>query len=322
MSLVSLFLILLLALSAVVFLLTEPSKTEKALTERLGTLASRRTQDSAGGISTEDILARVTFSSIPWIDEHLRRNKRASDLYVLFQQADLRWTVGRFLFATLAMIAAAALIGTHVIGEGLAGWAPGLVLGPVPYAYVRYKRSKRFHKFERLLPEAIDLISRALRAGHSIPAAVEIVANEVREPLGPEFKRAAEEQNFGLPFREAMLNLVSRMPVPDLQFLVTAILVQKETGGNLAEVLDKTSAVLRDRLRLAGQLRIHTAQGKLTGTILAVLPVGCFLALSLLHPGYESAFIHDPTGQKLIFGAVVLMIFGGLLIRKIVTVKV
>lgn len=149
-----------------------------------------------------------------------------------------------------------------------------------------------------------------------------MVAREIADPVGAEFRRVFEEQNFGLPIREALLNLAKRVPVPDLRFLVTAMLVQKETGGNLAEVLDKTCAVIRERTRLLGQLRIYTAQGRMTGWILGLLPFIVFLLMNLVNPGYAQMLLHDPAGRKAVWIGLGLMAVGVWLIRRIVDIKV
>jgi tight adherence protein B len=163
---------------------------------------------------------------------------------------------------------------------------------------------------------------RGLRSGQAIAATVENVAQEADEPLRSEFRRTADEQSFGLPFRESMLNLSRRVPVPDLQFLVTAVLVQKETGGNLSLILEKTSHVIRERMRVVGQTRIRTAQGRLTGWILCALPFGMFFATNALNPGYGRILFVDPLGQKMVATAAVLMVVGMLTIRRIVNVRV
>jgi tight adherence protein B len=149
-----------------------------------------------------------------------------------------------------------------------------------------------------------------------------MVSKEIADPVGTEFRRVFEEQNFGLPIREALLNLANRVPVPDLQFLVTAMLVQKETGGNLAEVLDKTGSVIRERSRLLGQLRIYTAQGRMTGWILGLLPFIVFLLMNFVNPSYARTLINDPMGRKAIWLGLGLMIIGVWMIRKIVDIKV
>jgi len=165
-------------------------------------------------------------------------------------------------------------------------------------------------------------MGRAIRAGHAVTAAIEMVSREVPDPVGTEFRRVFEEQNFGLPMREALLNLAQRMPVADLQFLVTAMLVQKETGGNLAEVLDKSGLVIRERSRLLGQLRIYTAQGRMTGWILGFLPFLLFVAMSFLNPDYTHTMLDDPTGRMWIWAGLGLMTIGVWSIRRIVDIKV
>jgi tight adherence protein B len=202
------------------------------------------------------------------------------------------------------------------------GLVIGLVAANAPYMFLVIKRKARLNRFESVLPDAIDLMARALRAGHAVTAAIEMVAREIPNPVGIEFRRVFEEQNFGLPLREALLNLATRVPVPDLQFLVTAMLVQKETGGNLAEVLDKTAAVIRERSRLLGQLRIYTAQGRMTGWILGLLPFIVFAMMNFLNRGYARIMIDDPTGRKAIWLGLGLMTVGAWMIRKIVDIKV
>ena len=188
--------------------------------------------------------------------------------------------------------------------------------------YLVQKRNRRFRKFGTVLLSGIDLMSRGLRAGQALPATIEIVARESEEPVRTEFRRTADEMSFGLPFREAMLNLKSRVPLADLQFLVTAVLVQKETGGNLAQVLDKAAAVIRERERIEGQMRIRSAQGRLTGWILCLLPFGIFVFMNFLSPGYGKILFEDPLGRKMVVYALVMMVIGTLLIRKIVNIKV
>src|SRR5215469_8004037 len=259
------FFILLITVFAVVAFFTEPSKTDKLIHSRLVALDRKGTST---GDTDSDIVKEVTFSTIPLFDQFLRHNRLALGLQLLIEQCDLRWTVGRIVFSMLALIGVGALLGNWWIAPGLLGWAPGLALGAIPYLFLLQKRRMRLRRFSEQLPEAINLMSRGLRAGQALPATIETIAQESDDPIRSEFRLAADEQSFGLPFREALLNLSRRVPVPELQFLVTAILVQKETGGNLAQILDKASHVIRERVRVAGQVRIRTAQGRLTGWIL------------------------------------------------------
>jgi len=317
-TLVSIFFIILITAFAVVAFFTEPSKADKLIHSRLASLDRKRV---SSGIEEPDIVKEITFSTIPTFDKFLRNNRVAIGLQLLIEQCDLQWTVGRIVFGTLVLVCLGAVVGNWWIAPGLIGWAPGLALGAAPYLFLLQKRKLRLRRFSELLPEAIDLMSRGLRAGQALSASVETIAQESDEPLRSEFRRAADEQSFGLPFREAMINLSRRVPVTDLQFLVTAILVQKETGGNLAQILDKASHVIRERVRVAGQMRIRTAQGRLTGWILCALPFVIFIGLNFLNPGYGKSLFHDPLGQKLVTYAAIMMVMGMLVIRKIVNIK-
>jgi tight adherence protein B len=319
MTIVSIFFIVLIAAFAVVALLTEPSKTDKLIHSRLVSLD--RSADSASGNDGPSIVKEVTFSTIPAFDKFLRHNRLALGLHLLIEQCDLKWTVGYVVIITLVLVCVGAALGNWWIAPGLLGWLPGLALGFLPYLYLLQKRKRRSRRFTELLPEAIDLMSRGLRAGQALPATIETIARESDDPLRAEFRRAADEQSFGLPFREAMLNLSRRMPVPDLQFLVTAILVQKETGGNLAQILDKTSHVLRERVRAAGQMRIRTAQGRVTGGILIGLPFAIFFAMNFVNPGYGKVLFDNPTGQLFVTLAAVAMLVGIFAIRRIVNIR-
>lgn len=311
-------LVLLLTFGVIVFGL-RPSRSEKAVQRRLH-MIERLSGGSAEVASS--ILREETLSAVPWLNELMQRVAFFSRVKHLLSQAESQWTVGTLLSGSLLLAVCGVWLATF--------WTPtlglavilGLVVGSLPYVYLFWKRAARFRRFEELLPDTIDLMSRALRAGHTITSSIEMVSEEGAEPVASEFRRVFEEQNFGLPLREAMLNLAQRVPLADVSFLVTAILVQKETGGNLAEVLDKTAAVIRDRFRLRGQLRVYTAQGRLTGWILAGLPFFMFALLNFVNPNYERILLTDPVGQKLIYAGLGLMLMGAWLIRKVINIRV
>jgi tight adherence protein B len=318
-TILTIFLIALIAAFAVLAFLIEPSKTDKMIFSRLASLD--RKSALSPHADEPGIIRETTFSTIPALDRFLRNNKLAIWLHTLIQQADSAWTVGQVVIISLVLICVGAAVGNWWITGGVLGWGPGLVLGTTPIVYLVQKRKLRARRFSELLPEAIDLMSRGLRAGQALPATIETIANECDDPLRSEFRRAADEQSFGLPFREAMLNLGRRMPVSDLQFLITAILVQKETGGNLAQILDKTSHVLRERIRVIGQMRIRTAQGRLTGAVLIGLPFVIFFGLNALQPGYGKVLFETPQGQKMVTYAAIMMAIGIFMIRRIVSVR-
>jgi tight adherence protein B len=317
MSIITAFLIILVAVFATVAYFTEPTEADKRIRQRLNELD----RQSREGDREEEIVRRMTFSRNAVLDRLLRNHALARNLQLMLEQAKLPWTVGRFFAYSAAMVIVGAIAGNVWISDGFAGWIPGLALGAVPFLFVLNKRAARFRRFNLLLPDATDLIARGLRAGHSLPSALTMVADEMADPLGPEFRRTADELNYGMPFREALQNLGRRFPLQDLQFLLSAILLQKETGGNLAELLDKTAALLRSRIQLQQKVRVHTAQGKLTGGILVALPFICFAGLSLLRPGYGQLLFDNEIGRRLVYGTLVSITIGIVLIRRVIQVK-
>ena len=317
--LVLLFFVLLVVTFLIVLLATGQTKEETALGKRLAGYDRTTTGDQ---VIDADILKRDTYSDLPVVNDLLRRMKVATSVDTLIKQANSDWTVGMLLFAAFSIFAIVSALGWRYFHSIPAGLALGLAAGNGPYVFLVLKRNARLRKFEAVLPDAIDLLGRALRAGHAVTAAIEMVSKEVPDPVGMEFRRVFEEQNFGLPIREALLNLAKRVPVADLRFLVTAMLVQKETGGNLAEVLDKAATVIRERSRLLGQLRIYTAQGRLTGWILGLLPFVLFAAMNFLNRGYAQNLIDDPMGRKAVWIGLGLMAVGMWTIRRIVDIKV
>jgi len=318
MSIITIFLILLIAAFATIVFFTEPSEAEKRIHERLDGLGR---SVARGEDDQTEIVRRVTFSRIAWLDRQLRQNKPALELQLWLEQAKLPWTVGRFFFYSACLLLVGVIVGSWWLPVGYMGWVPGLVLAGAPLAWVGIQRAKRFHRFDVLLPDAIDLIARALRAGQSLPGALVTVAEEIADPLGPEFQRAADEMNYGLPFRDAMHNLYVRFPIRDLQFLISAILVQRETGGNLPELLDKTAAVLRSRIQLQQKVKVHTAQGRMTGAVLIAMPFAAFVLTNLIRPGYTTPLFETELGHKMIYGTLASMTLGAIVIRRIIRIK-
>jgi len=317
MPIITIFVILLVAAFATAVYFTDPSEAEKRARERL--LALNR--PTAGEVE-EGILREVSFSRIAMVDRYLRNNKVALSLQLMLEQAKLSWTVGRFFFYSAVCMIAGGILGNWWIAGGIVGWIPGIFLGMAPFFWLMYQRSKIINKMNQLLPEAVDLMGRALRAGYSLPSAFVMVADEVADPLGPEFRHTADELNYGLPFREALLNLQHRYPMEDLRFLITAILLQKETGGNLVELLDNISALLRARINLRQKVRVYTAQGRMTGVILVAIPFILFILLNLVHPGYSKPLFENDTGRKVVYGALVSMAIGIVAIQRIVNIRV
>jgi len=277
-------------------------------------------QDS--GNQAIDIRRSEVFSAVPLFNRWLMKMELAPRIRTLLVQANLDWTAGRLLLISAACFTIAAYLVDLRIDNIPISLAIGLISAYLPFAYVLRKRSNRFNEFEQGLPEALDLMVSALRAGHSLVAALRLVAHESPDPIGTEFRICFEEQNYGLELRAALENLVERMPLQDLRIVATAILIQKESGGNLAEVLDKAAQLIRDRFRLKRQVRVHTAQGRLTGAILTLLPLVLGLGLYLINPDTMSILWKRPIGIKLLYASAAMTIAGGLTIRKIVNMDV
>jgi tight adherence protein B len=202
-------------------------------------------------------------------------------------------------------------------------WVAAFFAGAaLPWMFVKNRRSSRLYKFEEQFPEALDLMARAVRAGHAFGAGMKMVADELHEPVGPEFKKAFEEQNFGLSMKESLNNLALRMPSLDVRFFSTAVLIQRETGGNLAEILDNLANVVRERFKIRRQVRVHTAHGRFTGYVLLALPPFLAIALQFLNPEHMELLFKDSIGQGLIMGAIVMQTIGWLWIKQVVKIEV
>jgi tight adherence protein B len=266
--------------------------------------------------------AEQQMSSIPWLNQKLLQFELAPRLQSLLYQADLKWSPGGLLTGSgLCFLAPAYLVYLR-FDSALIAMGVGLVTGSLPFLWVRHKRSKRLNKFQEGLPEALDMMVNAMRAGHSLISSIGSVARECADPIGCEFRACFEEQNYGLEMKTAMDNMLNRVPLQDLRIVVTAIMIQRESGGNLAEVLDKTSHVIRERFRLKRQVGVHTAQGRMTGWVLTLLPVVLGIALYFVNPDMMSLLWKNPLGIKMLWTAFGMLVVGSLIIRKIVNMDV
>ena len=316
-----------LAVFTVVALLAAASgvganKQDKEMLARLDSALAT----SQGKVEMADLLVDIRkddmLSTIPWVDQLLRRIEVTPRLRRLLYQADLKWTVGGLVLMSFAAAAIPGYLVYWRTGALPAGILAGIAFGSGPMIYVWFKRKKRLGKFEEGLPEALDLICSALRVGHSLNSALGLVTRECSPPVGPEFKATFDEQNYGLELKTALENMCARVPVQDLRIVVTGILIQKESGGNLAEVLEKTAEVIRERFRLKRQIMTHTAQGRLTGVILTLLPVVLGCALYFINPDMMSLLWKRDIGVKMLYAASIMIVIGGLIIRKIVNMDV
>jgi len=240
----------------------------------------------------------------------------------LILHAGSKTTVGKVVLSAVVAAFFCGLLAEHFTGVFALGILMAAVGAFAPLMVLRFKKSRRIAKFNDALPDAIDLMSRALRAGHSMSSSIEVIAQQSPQPLSSEFEACFQQQKFGIPFRESMLAMGERIPSDDLHFFITAVLVQKETGGDLTDILDRTTRLIRERIRIKGEIKTHTAQGRLTGWILALMPIGMLLMMNVITPGYSDLLFHNWMGQRLLIAGAVLILIGGLIIRKIVNIKV
>jgi tight adherence protein B len=239
----------------------------------------------------------------------------------LLEQADSRMSVGTFVLSCACAASIPALVVYLITRRLAAALLVGAVLGLLPYVRLRRARTKRMLKFEEQFPEAIDLIGRALRAGHTFPTGLSMVAEELEAPVGIEFRLLYDRQNFGMPMPEALRNFAERVPLLDAKFFVTAVLTQRDAGGNMAEVLDNLASVIRDRFKIKRQVRVISAHGRITGWILAGLPPALGLVFMVVSPKHMQTLFTDPIGVQMLMGAGVLQVAGTFIIRKIVNIE-
>jgi tight adherence protein B len=312
------FVVVTVAIFAGVSLFDQRKAQARILRDRLS--AVQKTADQT--VPDAALLRDELLSRIPAFDTFLRRSERISLLQKVLAQGSVDVRAGNFLMLCVASALVLAVIAFIAGGSLLFGWV-GLVLGFfLPYAYATHMRKKRFQKFEEKFPEAIDTLARAVRAGHAFTTALEMIANEVSEPVAGEFRQLYEEQKFGLPVRDALLNLADRIPLVDVKFFITAVMLQRETGGNLAEILDNLSYVIRERFKILRQVRVHTAQGRLTMVLLMALPPTIVVIMQILNPGFIHPLFADPIGHALIVGGITLQTLGYFVIRRIIRIQV
>jgi tight adherence protein B len=300
--------------------LSGSSKKSQEIQSRLDSALATETPEVQNLVV--DLRKDEQLSSIPWLNRKLTHLELTPYLRKILDQANLNWSTGRLL----SMMGAAFVIPSVIIHFKFTSipltLLVGAVLGAAPLGFVYFKRSKRFGSFEQGLPEALDLMVSGLRAGHSLIAAMGLVGRECPDPVGGEFKICFEEQNYGLELKNALDNLTDRVPLQDLRIVATAITIQKESGGNLAEVLDKTAYVIRERFRLKRNVQTHTAQGRLTGWILTLLPVALGVAIYSINPKMMSVLWTRDIGIKLLWASAGMTVIGGMIIRKIVNMEV
>jgi tight adherence protein B len=313
------FLVVALGAFAIGSLLDQRSAQARLIKDRLATVqkAPEREPDEELALLRDEQL-----SQIPALDTFLRRSARVSAMQDALLQAGMKLRAGNFLAVCLLSGVLAAVAAFIYSKNPAIAWAALIIGAFLPYAFVSFRRQKRFEKIEELFPEAIDTLARAVRAGHAFTTALEMISNEISEPLASEFRQLYEEQKFGMPVRDALMNLTERVPLVDVKFFVTAVMLQRETGGNLAEILDNLSYVIRERFKIQRQVRVHTAQGRLTMALLMGMPPAVVAILAVFSPDFVAPLFHDPIGHTLLVVSITLQTIGYFVIRKIIKIQV
>lgn len=298
-------------------------------TQLPGELARRRLQGRLDevtlGIREEDgakaLIKGEVAGPLPMLDRLVAGTMRGLSLARWIEQSGAKATVS----GVLLMASAAAVAGFLVGSLARFAWVPFACAAAgfsVPFFVLSHKRTRRFRQFEEQFPEALDLIARALKAGHAFATGLKMVADELDPPVGPEFRKTFDEQNFGLPLKDSLDNLTQRMPSLDVRFFATAVMIQRDTGGNLSEILENLATVVRERFKILRQVRVYTAHGRLTGYVLLALPAALAIALGFINPDHMNLLFRESMGQTMLGGAAVMQFLGYMWIRKIVKIEV
>jgi tight adherence protein B len=296
-----------------------------------GYLAGRRLEqrlrDTSGLAALETdgdstVLKQKQSSALPALDRMVSGSKVGGSVSRIIEQSGIQTSPGTVVVMSLGFGIIGALVCNMFVKQALAIPVAAAAGFAAPTAYLLHKRGRRLRKFEEQFPEALDLLSRAIRAGHAFQTAMGMVADELQEPVGPEFKKTFDQQNFGLPLRDALNELSLRVTLLDVRFFVTAVLIQRDTGGNLAEVLDNLAHVVRERFKIMRQVRVHTAHGRFTGYVLLALPAALAVALNIENPEAMELLFKEHMGQMMILGAIVMQTVGFFWIRKVIKIEV
>jgi tight adherence protein B len=301
-----------------IYIYRRTSSPEAQIGKRVEEFSNISRQQSEG--ETPFIVRDQALSDIPALNRFLEKLSITKKIERLLMQANSKWTVGKLLLYSVALALLGFLLSLKINNYFLkAVFMAGL--GSIPVLQVYIQKTNRLKAFIRAFPDSIDMMASAIRAGHAFNQAMQLVGNEAPDPVGSEFKRTYEQYNLGLNLKDVLMEMTERMDSLDLKLFVTAILLQKETGGNLTEILDKISYTIRERFKLIGQIKTYTAQGRMSAAILGTLPAAFVLVISGINPGYLTPLFHDPLGHNLIVIAVIMQLIGYSIIHRIVKIK-
>ena len=292
---------------------------QRKLQSRLEELSAPIDQPSIG----EGALVKMSDAGpLPALERMISGTERGTSLGRWIEQSGIKMSISGALLLAVVCGALFATIVTMLTRSPFgipAGFAIGCAL---PFMFLKFKRTKRLRAFEEAFPEALDLIARALKAGHAFATGLKMAADELAEPVGPEFRKTFDEQNFGLPLKDALENLTLRIPILDVRFFATAVLIQRETGGNLSEILENLAHVVRERFKILRQVRVYTAHGRLTGYVLLALPAVLSIALMFINPDHMNMLFREHIGQILLMAAITMQTIGYIWIKQVVKIEV
>jgi len=297
---------------------TTMSEGQKRVQDQLRRLSMLGREDTID----KGVLRDKRMSDITIVDRFLNSLPFSRKLELLLYQAGLSWRVGTLVLLMVLSGAVFFLMCSLLLHRPLLGLVVGGFTAFIPYWWVKGQKNKRMNQFSEELPDALDLMTSALRAGLSFPAALQLVAQESPEPLAQEFAVTFDEQNLGLDVKEALVNLTDRVDSLDLKFFVTAVIIQRETGGNLAEIMESIARIIRERFKILGDVKSRTAHGRLTGMILSILPIALGVLFTLMAPNYMLTFFRDPAGQVMLIMCLFMQVMGFFWIRKVINIKV
>jgi tight adherence protein B len=276
--------------------------------------------DGAGGDST--VLKQAAEGPLPALDRLVSKTVGGFTLTRLIEQSGVHTTAGAIIMYSIGMAVGIGLLAFIIVPQPLAAPLAAALGAFTPFAYLKHKRSARLKKFEEQFPEALDVLSRAIRAGHAFQTALGMAADEMPEPVGPELKKTFDQQNYGLPLKDALNDLAGRVNLLDVRFFVTAILIQRDTGGNLSEILDNLAHVVRERFKILRQVRVHTAHGRFTAYVLLSLPAFLAVALTFLNPDHMMPLFRERMGQMMLLGALCMQAVGYVWIKQVIKIEV
>jgi tight adherence protein B len=292
---------------------------QRRLQARLGELSG---PEETGSEDSGGLVKDMTQGPLPVLDRFASGTSRGLSMTKYVEQSGVRMTLSALFLAALACAVVFGFLLASVTRLQV-GWIIGGAFGfMAPFIYVKVKRTRRIRKFEETFPEALDLVARALKAGHAFATGLKMVADEMEDPVGPEFRKTFDEQNFGLPLKDALGNLTERIPILDVRFFATAVLIQRETGGNLSEILENLAHVVRERFKILRQVRVYTAHGRLTGYVLLALPAFLGIALMFINPEHMQLLFRHPIGHMLLIAAVIMQTVGYFWIKQVIKIEV